>query len=77
MIKAPVSQAGRKCALLHKAVGPPFEPHANICGGGGADVEGTDIQRFPVPDRYGNPHVSVCHKCVLAARLQPERLTVN
>ena len=46
-------------------------------GGGGADVEGTDFQNNLFPDRYGNPHVPVGHKSVLAARLDPERLTFS
>ena len=61
-----------------KAVGSPFEP---LCksksGGGDADVEETDFQRNLFSGRDGNPHVPVGHKCLLTARLLPERSTLK
>ena len=51
-------------------------PTRDLNGGGGADVEELVAQSGLFLDRFGDPHVPVGHKCVLAARSLPERLTV-
>ena len=77
MIKEPAGQAGQKRALLHKRrLAHRLNPMQISAGGGGAYVEETDFHGSLFLGGYGNTHVPVGHKCVLTARLQPERSTL-
>ena len=65
---------GSEMRNAHQGV-PNGADFAPTRGGGADDVEEMDVQSHLLRGRYGNPHVPVYHKCVLAARLQPKRLT--
>ena len=69
----PASQAGQIGALLHMAVSS--FPRGSDSGGGGADVEKEAVESFAYRDFRGDNSDFTYHKSVLAARLQPERLT--
>lgn len=73
-IKAPVSQAGLKGALLHMAVSHRTLSKYHL-GGGEADVEEKITQGTVDHILVGANDNFTYHKSVLAVRLVPERLT--